>query len=67
MAVRRPLVRGSGRNQQLPVGDVITGLPLGLKVHQSNGSAVALALDPFYLLPVMTAAGATVKVGLTSG
>lgn len=67
MAVRRPLVRSSGRNQQLPAGDVIAGLPLGLNVHQSDGTAVSLALDSLYLLPVTTTGGAVVKVGLTSG
>lgn len=57
MAIRRPIVRKSGRDEQLPAGDSVAGLPIYLRAYQQSGTAVRLNLDINYALPAYTQAG----------
>jgi hypothetical protein len=60
--IRRPLVRRNGRNQQLPAGDMIAGVPVAMPAFQAGGLMLRMALTVNYSLPVLTAAGATLNV-----
>lgn len=70
MATRRPLVRISGRTQQLPAGDVLAGVAQSLPVYQSDQSDQSIVLISLtskiqgYVLPVYQAAGAIIEVPL---
>lgn len=62
MAIRRPIVRKSGRDEQLPAGDSVAGLPIYLRAYQQSGTAVRLNLDINYALPVTLAGGSVLNV-----
>jgi len=62
MAARRPLVRRGGRNQQLPPGDTLLGLPVYLPAYTRSGALLKLSLNSNYSLPVTTRAGGAVNV-----
>lgn len=46
MVSRRPLVRISGKTQQLPEGDFLAGTEFHLPVYQSQVAAVLVGLMP---------------------
>ena len=62
MAVRRPLVRAGGKDQQLPAGDTLAGLPLYVRAHTQASTVLRLALDTDYALTAYTRAGAALSV-----
>lgn len=62
MTLRRPLVRRNGRNEQLPPGDTVAGVPVSLPAFTSAGLLLRLTLTVDYSLPVLTAAGATLNI-----
>lgn len=66
MAARRPLVRRGGRNQQLPSGDTLLGLPVYLPAYNRSGALLKLSLNTNYSLSVTTRSGSilTVQVAL---
>ncbi|MDP2244004.1 hypothetical protein [Pseudomonas sp.] len=57
MTARRPIVRAGGRDQQLPPGDTVLGLPVYLSAFQQDGTLLRLALAINYALPVYRAGG----------
>lgn len=66
MAVRRPIVRIAGRNQQLPADDTLAGVTQKLPVYQTDMAAVLIDLvagSP-WTLPVYNQVGAAIQVGL---
>lgn len=62
MALRRPIVRNGGRDQQLPVGDSVAGVPVYLRAYQQGGLSLRLTLDINYALAAYTQAGAALKI-----
>ena len=66
MVMRKPIVRIGGRNQQLPVGDVLAGVVQRLPVFQTDTAAVLIELiaGSTWTWPVYDAAGVAVQVGL---
>lgn len=62
MAARRPLVRHSGGNRQLPPGDTLLGVPAYLPAYQVSGTMLKLALNLDYSLTVAQAGGGSLSV-----
>lgn len=62
MTARRPIVSAGGRRRQLPAGDAVLGVPVHLLAYQQDGTALRLALDINYALPVMLAAGGSLNI-----
>lgn len=57
MTQRRPIVRNGGRDEQLPPGDTLAGLPVYLRAYQQSGAALRLSLNTNYALTAYTQAG----------
>lgn len=62
IAARRPLVRRDGRNQQLPPGDTLLGVPVFLPAYTRSGTLLKLSLNLNYSLPVTTRSGGVLNV-----
>lgn len=62
MAARRPIVRTGGRDQQLPAGDTLLGVPAYMPAYQANGALLRLALNLNYSLPAQLAGGGVLSV-----
>lgn len=62
MTARRPVVRTAGRDQQLPPGDTLQGVPAYLPAYNAAGSLLKLALNLDYSLPAIQASGTTLRV-----
>ncbi|BAO58557.1 hypothetical protein [Pseudomonas phage KPP25] len=62
MAARRPLVHGSGFPRELPAGDTLLGVPLGVLVYMRAGGTLRVSLNNNQMLPVALAAGGSLSV-----
>lgn len=63
MAARRPIVRNGGRDQQLPAGDTLLGVPAYMPAYQANGALLRLALNlNNYSLPAQLAGGGMLSI-----
>lgn len=62
MAARRPIVRTGGRDEQLPAGDTLLGVPAYMPAYQANGALLRLALNLNYSLPAQMAGGGMLSI-----
>ncbi len=62
MAARKPLVHGSGFPRELPDGDTLLGVPLGVLVYMRAGGTLRVALNTNQMLPVALAAGGSLNI-----
>lgn len=62
MAARRPIVRTGGRDQQLPAGDTLLGVPAYMPAYKESGVLLRLALNLNYSLPAKLAGGGTLSI-----
>ncbi|WP_414609710.1 hypothetical protein [Stenotrophomonas pavanii] len=67
MAARRPLVLdASNRTRELPVGDILVGVPLQLAVGLRAGGVFNVALSSTYTITIGLRAGGTFDVKATT-
>lgn len=62
MVARRPIVRTGGRDEQLPAGDTLLGVPAYMPAYQANGALLRLALNLNYSLPAQLAGGGMLSI-----
>lgn len=62
MAARRPIVRTGGRDQQLPAGDTLLGVPAYMPAYQASGALLRLALNLNYSLTAYNQAGIALTI-----
>lgn len=62
MTARRPIVRAGGRDQQLPPGDTVLGVPVAMPAYQAAGTMLRLVLKANYALSVIKSDGSALTV-----
>lgn len=65
MAARRPVVVVSGKQRQLPAGDILLGVPVYLPVYLQSGSMLNVPINSSTMtVAVNLQAGGSLNVGV---